>query len=227
MKRIYKLIPVILILLISVSTVKGQRSPSVTESVENLAGVSVNSLIVIIPEVGIKQVEKAWRSSLTVYGAKIKKSKRALIAQPVTNLNISAAPMVVYSKLDEKGGQVRLVVAFNTGAGYISRQDDPKGYEAAENYLFNFALDMVKQHVAEQMDTADKEMDKLIKKHKDLIRRQEKLDRSIKTYESKIQKAKQDLEQTRDDLSKNESDQSTKKKQLEEIKAKERSINKM
>ncbi len=204
-----------------------QRSPEVSESVEKLANVTANSLVVTIPEAEAKEVEKAWRSSLTVYGGKIKKTKRALVAQPVNNMNISANPMIVYSKIEEKGGQVRLIAAFNTGENFISKQDDPTGYTAAETYLYNFAIDVAKQHVSEQLTDVDKEMSSLLKKNKDLLRKVEKLERSINSYESKIIKAKEDLDQTRKDISQNEADQAAKKQELNQIKDKERNINKM
>ena len=204
----------------------GQEVPVVTEQFETYGKTSGNSLVIVIPEANIKDVEKEWKSLLKVYGGKAKESKGIISAEGINVSSMGPDTFVVYSKIVPVGEGVKLIVAFENENKFISRYENESQYSAAENLLYNFSVRMAKEGVEENKNTANKAYKDLQRKKDRLQSKQDQLKKSIERWNENIRKAENDIKENTKELEEMNKKLEAEEEKIKQIEEKEKQIKK-
>lgn len=181
---------------------------SVSESTENIGGGSNNALVVTIYENTADEIEKAWRSLMKDYDAKVS-SKDGVFADNAMIKTMGNNSVDIYAKtVKVKDGEVKLIVAYDLGGAYLSSSKHPEQYKEAKRMVNDFAVKMTKEGIGGQLKAAQKVLDKMNDQQQDLVKDQTGLTKDIEDYKAKIKKAE-------DDIVKNKADQEKKKQEIE------------
>lgn len=204
MKKLIALLPIVFTLYVSAQKIE------VIENKEDLGGGKNPALTVIIPDADESDVEKAWKSLMKDYNAKMS-NKDGIFADNAVITEISANTIDVYAtaKKDDKG--VKLCVAFDLGGAFISESTHSTEYKAAEKIIEKFATEMAKKAVAKKLEDAKDKQKDLEGNLSELVKKKGKLEKDIEDYKKKISDAEADIVT-------NKSDQEKAAKHIEEQK---------
>ncbi|GAB4297424.1 MAG: hypothetical protein Kow0068_21650 [Marinilabiliales bacterium] len=189
-----------------------QKEIKVKETNTNIGGATNNALLVTIFEASEDMVKDAWKKQLKGYKAKVS-DKKEIFADDALIKDISDNTIDIYSKTEtDKDGNVLLYVAFDLGGAYISSSSHADKYKTAEKILREFALNISKEAVNEQIKNAEKELKKMEGELNQLVKEKEDLENKISGWEKDIENAKKAI-------SDNEKKQEEQTKIIEEQKA--------
>lgn len=180
----------------------------VKEDKESIAEGKNPVLTVVIYEADESSVEKAWKSLMKDYGAKVS-MKSEIFADNATITDISANTVDVYAYTKKEDDGVKLVVAFDLGGAFVSSSTHSTEYKAAEKIIEKFAIDVSKEAVQDKLDDEKDKQKELESDLADLKKKNEKLHKDIEEYNQKIKDAEEDIIT-------NEKDQEAKTKEIEE-----------
>lgn len=198
-----------------------QKSFSVSETTERIGDGSHPVFTVTVYEAPIEDVQKAWKSLMKDYKAKVDMND-VVFADNASISDVSANTVDVYAIIKSaKASEVEITAAFDLGGGYVSSSQYSSQAKAVKDIMRAFAVKTSKDAVADQLERANKELKKLNNEQEDLVKDNNNLHKKIEDWEQSIVKAKEDIKT-------NEKDQISKKEQIvnqgkvvETIKAKE------
>ena len=200
-----------LALCLFISQVCLSQEIKVKESSESFSNGSHNALIVTIYECEKSKIEKAWKSKVKDYNPDKNGDKGGeyffdnCTFKPIGNNTVD-----VYSKVVEGKGEktFQLMACFDLGGAYMSSSDHRDKYEFFKKMMYEFAVNLTKDAISDELKDANKILNKGIDKQQSLEKDNKNLDGDIKNYNEKITKAK-------DEIEKNKKDIEVKKKEIE------------
>jgi len=191
----------------------------VTESKENIGGAKNPVLTVIIYDADESTIEKAWKSLMKGYDAKVS-TKDGVYANNANISDISAKTIDVYAMTEKQNDGIKLTVAIDLGGAFLSSSAHPDQYKAAEKIVRNFAIDICKKAVQEKLDEAMKQQKGLESNLKDLVKKNDKLHKEIEDYKDRISDDEKDIETNQKDQGTTNNAIDSQKKVVEEIQKK-------
>lgn len=189
MKKINLLI---LILFVSFSSSFTQINEEVRSMTQGLQ----NALIINIPNVQDKLVEKIWKNYIKTKDAKTKKIRKSeeWIAEGINIPGIGTSSTVdVYATFEQVGEDVRMIAWFDVGAGYLSSEQHPDSYGAGEEFLNAFELEVYREGIKSEIAAEESVMKKLETDLNKLQKANERLLRDIEIAKKKIANAEADI----------------------------------
>lgn len=198
-------------ILIFVTTGFSQRKIEVNETSFGFSTGNQHALYVTVFEATSKDVSKAWQKELRNFKGKVNEKKGEVFADNAIIKDFKDNNAVdIYSRFeDTKDGNTKMYVAIDMGGAYLSSSDHPEKFKAMKKILFDFAKEMSKEVVKEQIKDASKVFSGFELDQKKLTRENEDLHKDIENYKEKITKAEEDIKT-------NLANQEAKKKELEE-----------
>ncbi len=214
MKNIYLIILTLLSL-----NIYSQNKIDVEETNANFDNGKHNALKVVIYEAKQKDVEKAWKSLMKNYNAKVN-VKKTIFADNATIKDMSENTIDIYATTDKtKDGDIILYVAFDLGGAYLNSSEHPDKFKEAKKIIHKFAVETTKDALKDKIKDAEKLLGQKQKDQKNLEKENKNLKDDIENYNKKIEKAKQDIKE-------NEKKQADKKKEIEQQQAVVNALNK-
>jgi hypothetical protein len=196
----------------------------VSESNEKIGDGSHNSLVVTIYEAVPEEIEKAWKSLMKDYDAKVS-VKDGVFADNALFKQMGTNTVDVYART-EKGSanEVKFVVAFDLGGAYMSSSQHSQQYNVAKDMVENFAKKMTKESITDQLKAEQKIFNKLVSAEKDLVSDQENLSSDIVNWKEKIKKAEEEIVKKKADQEKKKQEIATQQKVLDAVILKQKSF---
>jgi hypothetical protein len=195
MKKLIVLLPIVFSLYVSAQKIE------VKEDKEDLGGGKNPVLTVVIPEADESDVEKAWKSLMKEYNAKVS-SKDGIFADNAAITDISANTVDVYASTKKQDDGIKLMVAIDLGGAFISESTHSVEYKAAEKIIEKFATDMAKKAVAKKLEDAKDKQKELEDNLASLVKKKEKLEKEIEDYKKKIANDEEDIVTNKSDQEK-------------------------
>src|ERR1700739_1152613 len=141
----------------------------VHEQMEDIGGGKNNALVVTIYGADEGDVEKAWKSMMKDYGAKVSSEKGGIMKGSNAIIKeMGDKPIDLYARFDNKKEEIELVVAFDLGGAYLSSSAHADKYKVAEKIMHDFGVKMTAEAITEKQKTQQKALDKLTSQEKDL-----------------------------------------------------------
>jgi len=165
----------------------------VKEDKANLGGAKNPVLTVIIYEADESTVEKAWKSLMKDYDAKVT-TKDEIFADNAKITDMSTNTVDVYATTETKNSTVIFTVAFDLGGAFVSSSTHPDQYKVAEKLVKKFAVDISKEAVETKLEAEKKKQKELEKDLADLVKEKDKLTDAIADYNKKIAEAEKKIE---------------------------------
>jgi len=192
----------------SILNIFAQKKIEVKESNENIGSGNHNALVITIYEAKINDIEKAWKKLMKDYDAKVDMGKE-IFADNALVKSASTNTMDIYAKVEsKKDGESVLIVAVDLGGAYMSSSAHSDQFKEIKKIVYDFAVNITKETIAEQIKNETKTLEKLQKVQEGLVKDNTDLHKDIENYKEKIAKAEKDIE-------KNLADQEVKKKEIE------------
>jgi len=184
------------------------QKTKVEEKRENIGDGVNNALVVTIYSADVDNAEKEWKKKMKKAKAKIS-GRNEIFADNADLPYISDNLIDVYARFEQKKEDVFMVVAYDLGGAFLNSSDHKTQYKAAEKMIYDFAVELSKLCIEEDLEDAEKELKGMNKDLERLKSENEGLHKDIKRYEEQIEKAKKEVED-------NVKDQEDKVKEIEE-----------
>lgn len=148
--------------------------------------------------------EDVWKDYLKDYG-KVKRNKKAgeYYCEDCAISIISSSPMQVTLILDERKDMTVASAFFDTGSSFITEEGSDVMAEKAEKFMYNYALDVKRKVIENELKEQEKEL-------KNFNKDQEKLEKANKGYHNDIEKAKKQIVEAEENIEQNLKDQEAK-----------------
>ena len=205
---------VLLVLVLSFFSIisYSQKKIEVRSGSEKFSVGRVDVLIADIYEADAKYVRKAWKKLIKRYSGSVK-MKSEIFADDVSIKHMSDNTFDIYTKIDDKGdGLVEIACAVDLGGAFLKKSSHATKFDQFSDILRNFAIDVSKEAVNEQIDDQEKIFGKMGKEQERLVSDNEKMHKQIEDWKQKIVDNEEAIEQ-------NIKDQELKKKDIEVQKA--------
>jgi predicted RNase H-like nuclease (RuvC/YqgF family) len=188
---IMRTITITLLILLSI-VAYSQKKVKVTEGSEKFSVGRVDVMVANIYEADKKYVEKAWKKLMKRYSGKVT-SKSEIVATDVIIKRMMGDKRVdVYAIVkDGPDGTVLISVAMDLGGAFLSKSSHPEKYKEAKAILKDFAVEVSKEAVREQINDQEKILGKFQNEQEKLEKENENLKKSIEDYKQKIKDAEQ------------------------------------
>lgn len=194
-----------------VSGLNAQKKVEVRESNEKIGGGSNNALTVMIYIDDKDAVEKAWKSKMKDLGAKVS-TKEDMFGDDAKTKAMGPNTFDMYARAEVvKGEGIKLIVAVDLGGAFMSSSKHSDQYKVFRDILYEFAVKLTKDHLADNAAVEEKKLSKLEDQQKDLEKDNKDLKGDIEDYKKKIAEAE-------DKIKKNEEEQKKKKSEIDEQK---------
>ncbi len=184
------------------------QKTKVEEKRENLGDGVNNALVVAIYSAHVDDAEKEWKKKMKKAKAKVS-GKNEIFADNAELPYISDNPIDVYARFEQRKDDVYMVVAYDLGGAFLNSSDHKTQFKAAEKMIYDFAVEISKLCIGDNLDDAEKELKNMNKDLDRLKSDNEGLHKDIQRYEEQIEKAKKEVED-------NVKDQENKVKEIEE-----------
>ena len=166
----------------------------VKEGNEKLGGAFHAALTVVIYEADAPMILKAWKKIMKDSNAKVKNSDDEVFADNATFTDVSPNTVDVYASIQKENEGVRFSVAFDLGGTYLSAEQNSGGFRAAKKMVYQYALEVTKEALQQQIKNMESDIKKMEWKENDLQTENDHLHRDIDTYKEKMIKAEKDLQ---------------------------------
>lgn len=176
------------------------KSMAVMEAQEFMSQGTHNALVVEIEGADAKIAEKVWANFLKEnYSTRVKKVKKEddHLAQGV-NIGIVGAGgggVNLYSRAEDRGRAAKFMVWMDVGNDYLSSASYPTWYNAAENMMYEYKLEVKRELVRQEIEEEEKTLKKLQNELKRLKHAQDRYHKIIEDSYKRIQKAESDIAQ--------------------------------
>lgn len=181
------------ILALSMIMVFSLVAQEVNEKAKTMSLGTQNALITSIPDADGKVIEKIWKDYIKEYG-KVKKNRKSgeYYSDNIKVSSISGAgTMDVYATMQD--GQ--LITYFDMGDGFLSSETHSSEYKNAEIFLIEFAHEVQRYMINEELEDQEKEMQSLERELDRLISKNEGYHKDIERARERIAQAEADIEQ--------------------------------
>ncbi len=171
---------------------------------------SHNSMSIELRKTESKDVEKAFAKYIDKYKGKTKLDKKAgeIFSDNAIIKAIGNNDMDIYARVADKGENSILTVWFDLGGAFLSSERHPAEYKVAEKIIMEFAINVSKGFLEDQLKDEEKTLKKLEGDQKKLLKDKE-------GYEKDIEKAKQLIADRENDIRQNIDDQKNKQVEVE------------
>ena len=189
--------------------VYSQKKVQVTEGSEKFSVGRVDVMIANIYEADKKYVEKAWKKLMKRYSGKVSAKSEIVATDVIIKRMMGDKRVDVYALVkDGSDGIVLIEVAIDLGGAYLSKSLHPEKYKTAKAILRDFAVEVSKEAVREQINDQEKILGKFQSE-------QEKLEKDNANYKKSIEDYKQKIKDAEQAIVDNEKSQENKKKEVE------------
>lgn len=155
-----------------------------------------NSIVVNVPYVDEKTLEKALKSELKDWNGKYDSSKGEMSVTQGTINAIGMKPFDAKVKvIESKKEDLSFAVAIDLGGAYLNRSEHKMQYDALAEKMRLFALKIAKEAIEDENKEQSKLLSGLEKDERGLVKDKEDYESSIKDYEKKIEENKKKIEQ--------------------------------
>ena len=180
-------------LLILLSTITySQKKVKITESSEKFSVGRVDVMVANIYEADKKYVEKAWKKLMKRYSGKVTTKSEIVATDVIIKRMMGDKRVDVYAIVkDGSDGTVLIEVAMDLGGAYLTKAAHPEKYKEAKSILRDFAVEVSKEAVREQINDQEKILGKFQNEQEKLEKDNENLKKSIDDYKQKIKEAEQ------------------------------------
>ena len=168
-----------------------------------------------------------WKSKLNNFkDEKVKRSGDEIFGDNIEIKDWGNNPVDIYSKFDEDKDKkiVTMHVAVDLGGAYLTSSDKDK-YKYIEKMMKEFAVDMSKDNIKDQVSAAEKILGNLEDDQKDLEKKNKGYKDDIEDYKKKISKAESDIKDNEASQGKKKSEIDAQKKVTDDIKKKLDKVN--
>lgn len=169
-----------------------------------------NAMVIELPDADEKMVKKLWKKFAKDHlRSKVKyvsKQKEFLIADASIS---GATDATAYAKIQEYGNDAELALWINCTEGYVSGYNTPTAAENAKSMLEDFALEVKKEQIQDEIDAEEKRLKKMEKDLKRLVKDNE-------NFHDRIEKAKLQIAENEQNIVQNEKDQESAQVSIEE-----------
>jgi len=196
----------------------------VKQTRDDFNGQRVDALSVVMKDVDKKTVEKEWTKLVKGFGGKVSTKKRVIFADDASIRAISDNTVDVYARVNAKKDEVELTVAFDLGGAYLNKSAHSSGYNHAEKMIYEFAVNIAKDAVGQQVKVAEKALSSKEKALQKLAKDKKRLESDIEKYKKQIEKAEKEIKQNEKDQTDAEKDIESQKKALDALKKREKDI---
>jgi len=220
--------------ILSVTTVLAQIKIEIKEETKAMSKGSYNALVMELPGTNSKDVGKNWKKFSKKLKGKTRYDRKVneYFTDDATIEDMSDNTIDIVAKVEERGAEgTAISVWFNLGVSYLSSNEYPDRYPAAENLLKKFANEVSAEMILEELKVQEKLLKEKEKEKDKLEKDKENLEKDIEDYKETIRKMEENIKQAEADITKNEKDQEGKateieeqKKIVEEIKARLESV---
>ncbi len=156
----------------------------------------------------VKKLFKGW--------GKHKESKGEHSALMAELKAFGKMPFTGYARLITGSDEVvKVYVGIDLGGAFLSRRNHSEKFEIMENILIEFAKDVVKDWISQELRKEEKALSQLEKEQKDLEKRKEHLEKEIKDFEKKIEDNKNEIKENLEMQSKKKEELTRQKKQVQ------------
>jgi hypothetical protein len=215
----------LLFVVCSATTALTAQKVKVTESTETINEATHNTLVVSIYDAKPDDIEKEWKSKMKEYQAKVT-SKKEIFADNAMIQELNGTTSIdIYARIEKiKDGESKLIVGFDLGGVWISSKEQADKYKVAEKLVFEFALKLTKEAVAEKRKAALKSLENLKGDQTSLEKKNKQLNEDIVDYQNKIKKAEADINTNNNDQAKKKAEIDAQQKIVDEIIAREKEL---
>jgi len=165
----------------------------VTEGKEDLGGAKNPVLQVTIYESTENDVEKAWKSLMKGYNAKVT-SKEVIFSDNAKITELSTNTVDTYAMMSSTDEGVKFSVAIDLGGAFVNSTTHATYYDIAEKIVKDFAIDVCKKAVKAKYEAELAKQKKLENELKDLAKKKEKLANDITEWQKSIANAEKEIE---------------------------------
>ncbi|HQH18179.1 MAG TPA: hypothetical protein PKZ43_01395 [Bacteroidales bacterium] len=165
----------------------------VTEGKEDLGGAKNPVLQVTIYESTESDVEKAWKSLMKGYNAKVT-SKEVIFSDNAKITELSTNTVDTYAMMSSTDEGVKFSVAIDLGGAFVNSTTHATYYDIAEKIVKDFAIDVCKKAVKAKYEAELAKQKKLENELKDLAKKKEKLANDITEWQKSIANAEKEIE---------------------------------
>jgi hypothetical protein len=159
---------------------------------------NVNSLSIEIPYADEAYVNSRLKKLLKSWG-KHKESKGEHSSLMVEMKELGKIPFNVYAKVTLlRNENTSVHFGFDLGGAFLSKRDHSEKFNVIEKLVANFASDVVKDWVSDDLKTEEKILHQLEKEQKDLEKRKGNLEKEIQDFEKKIERNKSEIKENID-----------------------------
>jgi len=165
----------------------------VTEGKEDLGGAKNPVLQVTIYESTESDVEKAWKSLMKGYNAKVT-SKEVIFSDNAKITELSTNTVDTYAMMSSTDEGVKFSVAIDLDGAFVNSTTHATYYDIAEKMVKDFAIDVCKKAVKAKYEAELAKQKKLENELKDLAKKKEKLANDITEWQKSIANAEKEIE---------------------------------
>ena len=163
-----------------------QKKIEIKSGSEKFSVGRVDVLIADIYEADEKYVRKAWKKLIKRYSGSVK-MKSEIFADDVLIKRMSNNTFDIYTKISDKGdGLVEIACAVDLGGAFLKKSSHSDKFDQFSDILRNFAIDVSKEAVNEQIEDQEKIFVKMGKEQERLVSNNEKMTLEIEDYKQKI-----------------------------------------
>ncbi len=188
-----KLFTVLIISVLSLA-VYAQEPLEVKSGTESFSVGTKDVLMIDIYEADEAHTQKAWKKFLKGHKGKVK-AKSEIFADDLLIKSVSQNTFDVYSKIVTRGKKTVLVCGVDLGGAFLNHTDHPEQYATFSRLLREFAVDLSKEAVKEQIKVQEKVFATLQKDKERLISDKKQKEKEIEQYKKKISENEAAIEQ--------------------------------
>lgn len=156
---------------------------------------NVNSLSVEIPYADLSYVNVRLKKLLKSWG-KYKDNKGEHSSLMVEMKDLGKIPFNVYAKASVLKSENTIVYfGFDLGGAFLSKRDHSEKFQVIEKLTLDFASNVVKDWVSDELKKEEKILHELEKEQKDLEKRKGNLEKEILDFEKKIERNKMEIKE--------------------------------
>jgi hypothetical protein len=220
----FRIVVILIILIMIFEGLSAQKKIVISESIEKVGEGRNNVLVVNILEADKSVIEKAWKSMMKDYGAKVSMGKE-IFADNAVIKTLSDNTVDIYARIDQsQEGEYMLMAGFDLGGAYLSSSMHPDKYREAKRILYDFAVKTTKEGYKLKLAAEDKVLSRLEKDKEDLVKANDKLNKDIADCKARIAQAEKDIETNLLDQENKQKEVDRQKKNIEEISQSEKTV---
>ncbi|MEX1002234.1 MAG: hypothetical protein WDZ35_08985 [Crocinitomicaceae bacterium] len=159
---------------------------------------SKNGFYVEIPYADQKSTEKELKSLLKDWKGSFSSKKDVLFADDCSLKSMGENTFDAYGKVEENGDEgVYVSVAIDLGGAYLNSGEHKDQYKVMEKILKEWAIEVAKEVIGEQIKEEEKVLSDKEKELEDLKKEQEKMEKEIEDYKKAIEKNEKAIEDSK------------------------------